>query len=791
MRASVDCAVDPAAALREHFGFDAFRPGQEEAVRGAIGPPARDVLVVMPTGAGKSLCYQLPALVRDDLTLVVSPLVSLMQDQVDALEAIAPGKVALVNAQRDGADNRAALERAAAGELRLLYVAPERFSSAPFLEAMKGVRIGLFVVDEAHCVSQWGHDFRPDYFRLADAARWLEAEAIIASTATATPQVARDIEVAARACATRCASSTGFDRPNLSFAVIPCTTATVKHRHIAAALAAPGATPAIVYAGTRAGAEKLAPKLSARSTAASASYHAGLGREQRAAVQRQFMDGELAVVVATNAFGMGIDKSDVRSVCHENVPGSIEAYYQEAGRAGRDGRPARALLFAENRDKGLHVFFIQRGGLSDQAITTVAHRLQARATDGRYDIGADELAAILGARGEESDQVRSVIGHLVRAGVVRPAPSSPDRVRGRIEGPFDARARAACRASAADGQRARWRQYRAVWAFVEGSACRRRTILRHFGDRQAPAPDPGVPCCDVCDPSWVPPAPAKRSRRAAGGGAPFGAGRVAHGDLDLALDTAILQVVAVAAPAVGRTRAVEILRGGRAKELLARGYDGLPEYGTFDHLSAADVLARIDELIEAGRLRSTGGAFPKLEPPPAASVAAAEPPRHPSPPPRHPRHPSPPHPPPPLPGARPRSPRRWLRPAIRSASACSPPARGRTCRRCSTACTARRPWSSASLPTGRRRRRSSARRRWGSRPGSSCSPSTRTARRATGDGRLDERARRRAGRARRLHGDPHEPLPAAASPARSSTSTRRCCRPSPASARSSRRSTTA
>jgi len=604
--------MDPTTALREFFGFDAFRPGQEQAVRAAVGPPARDVLVVMPTGAGKSLCYQLPALMRDDLTLVVSPLVSLMQDQVAALDVAAPGRAALVNAQRDTSANRAALERAAAGEVRLLYVAPERFSSAPFLEAMRQCKIGLFVVDEAHCVSQWGHDFRPDYFRLADAARWLQAEALIASTATATPQVANDIALRL-GLRDPVRVATGFDRPNLSFAVLPCASREAKHRHIAAALAEPGATPAIVYAGTRAGAEKLTERLSASLEGAVGAYHAGLGRDQRAEVQRRFMDGRLDVVVATNAFGMGIDKADVRTVCHESVPGSIEAYYQEAGRAGRDGRPARGLLFAEGRDKGLHVFFIQRGELTDEAIATVARRLEARASDGRYDLGIDELAAVLDGRGENEDQVRAVIGHLARAGVLRPAPSSPDRVRGRIEAPFDGRARAACRSSAGEGQRARWRQYRSVWAFVEGATCRRETILRHFGDRSPPTPDPGVPCCDVCDGSWAPAAPAPAGRRDRGGGGRRGhgggGGAMAPGDID----AAIISVVESATPAVGRTRTVEILRGGRSKAIVKNAYDGLPAYGTFDHLTAQQVLGRVDELIRSGRLRSTGGAYPKLQ----------------------------------------------------------------------------------------------------------------------------------------------------------------------------------
>src|SRR5687767_5800847 len=230
--------MDPRAALRQVFGFDDFRPGQREAVEGALA--GRDVLVVMPTGAGKSLCYQLPALMRDDLTVVVSPLVSLMQDQAEGLERAAPGSVALVNSQRDADANRIAVSRAVRGEHKLLYVAPERFASPGFLEQLRDARVGLFVVDEAHCVSQWGHDFRPDYFRLADAARWLGAQAIVASTATATPQVASDIAQRLRL-RDPVRVSTGFDRPNLSFAVVPCRGPADKRARLAAALAEPGA----------------------------------------------------------------------------------------------------------------------------------------------------------------------------------------------------------------------------------------------------------------------------------------------------------------------------------------------------------------------------------------------------------------------------------------------------------------------------------------------------------------------------------------------------------------------
>jgi ATP-dependent DNA helicase RecQ len=561
----------------------------------------RDLLVVMPTGAGKSLCYQLPALLRDDLTIVVSPLVSLMQDQVEALERIVPGRAAVVNSQRDAAANREAVARATEGAVRLLYVAPERFSSPSFLEQIRGARVGLFVVDEAHCVSQWGHDFRPDYFRLGDAARWLGARSLVAATATATPQVAADV-VARLGLRDPVRVTTGFDRPNLSFAVVRCRGGADERRRLAAVLEDEAARPAIVYAGTRAMTEELAAALRGALGVEVIAYHAGLGREQRAAAQRRFMSGEVEVVVATNAFGMGVDKADVRTVAHASVPASVEAYYQEAGRAGRDGAPARALLFAESRDKGLHVQFIKRDELDDAAVERVAGALLRTAQDGRYSLPADALGA-------EPDTVRAIVGHLARAGVLQPAPAPIDVLRGRVLAPFDGRARAACRASVRAAKDARWRQYHAVWAFVEGDGCRRRTILRHFGDPAAPAA--AGPCCDVCDPEIVP-AGAQGGLRAA----PVGG---AAGDLD----AAILDVTARAEPSVGRTRAVEILRGGRSKVVLKYSYDGLPGYGAFAHLSPGEVLERVDALLAAGRLRSTGGAYPKVVPVPVPQPTLA------------------------------------------------------------------------------------------------------------------------------------------------------------------------
>jgi RecQ family ATP-dependent DNA helicase len=346
-----------ADALLSRLGFAEWRPGQREAVAAAIG--GRDSLIVMPTGGGKSLCYQLPGLATEDLTIVVSPLIALINDQWKRLTD-AGHPVAMVSSAMDERDVRLALTQVR-GDARIVYCAPERFASPVFLEALAQRRVDLLAVDEAHCVSEWGHDFRPDYLRLPEVAQQLGRPTVMACTATATEEVAEEI-VECFGLRDPLQIRAGFDRPNLSFDVVRLEGKGSKRKRqglLEAGLSEEGNRPAIVYCGTRKDTEEIARELRGAGRRA-LHYHAGMEPEARNEAQRRFMTDEIDVIVATNAFGMGVDKADVRSVWHMAIPTSLEAYYQEAGRAGRDGQPAKAVMLALRSDLGRLVRFNEK-----------------------------------------------------------------------------------------------------------------------------------------------------------------------------------------------------------------------------------------------------------------------------------------------------------------------------------------------------------------------------------------------------------------------------------------------
>jgi ATP-dependent DNA helicase RecQ len=333
-------AQQPLEVLATGFGFDAFRPGQEQVVDALLA--GRSALAVFPTGAGKSLCYQLPALMLEGMTIVVSPLIALMKDQIDFLERRRI-EAARLDSSLDAADQRNIFDRLRAGSLKLLYVAPERFNNERFLSQLARTRISLFAVDEAHCISEWGHNFRPDYLKLAERAHELAAERVLALTATATPAVVADIR-AGFGIEEADAVVTGFYRPNLTLLTTPIV-ARERDARVVDRLRErpPGST--IVYVTLQRTALRVAALLADAGLSARP-YHAGMNAEERAAVQEWWTGSAEAVVVATIAFGMGIDKADVRYVYHYNLPKSLESYSQEIGRAGRDGRESICELFA-------------------------------------------------------------------------------------------------------------------------------------------------------------------------------------------------------------------------------------------------------------------------------------------------------------------------------------------------------------------------------------------------------------------------------------------------------------
>ena len=469
--------IDLASALREHFGYGEFRKGQEAIIRSILS--GRPTVAILPTGGGKSLCFQLPALLLEGTTVVVSPLVALMKDQVDALQAraIAATFINSSLSEQERQHRQGALSR---GEYRLVYVAPERFRSPSFLSAMSQLRVPLLAVDEAHCISAWGHDFRPEYQQIARARETLRAERVLALTATATPEVRRDI-VDALELRDPKVFVAGFDRPNLFIEVLRVSGDKDKLGRLAALARSGG--PGIIYAATRKNVEKIVATLRACGVDA-LGYHAGMDDAERSAVQEKFVRGQAPIIAATNAFGMGVNKSDIRFVAHFDVPRSLEAYYQEIGRSGRDGSDSFALLLFNFADVMMQRRMIESGRPSRDLVE--------KCWESARRLREGSIADLASASGVSSAELSGALRLLESAGHL-------ERGRSR-DGQFAALTPSlSCEDLAVDFELLELRVARErqmldrLVRFADTRACRRHNLLRYFGDSEAPR------SCDSCE----------------------------------------------------------------------------------------------------------------------------------------------------------------------------------------------------------------------------------------------------------------------------------------------------
>jgi ATP-dependent DNA helicase RecQ len=584
--------MDPQQALEHYFGFREFREPQNEVISEILA--GHDVFVVMPTGGGKSLCYQLPAILMDGVTIVVSPLVALMKDQVDSL--VSRGLAAtLINSTISTSEQQERIRRMRDGQYRLVYIAPERFRSRSFLRALGQVTIALFAVDEAHCMSQWGHDFRPDYFRLTKVLDELGRPQVAAFTATATPDVRSDI-VDRLGLSEPKIFVAGFARPNLRFVVTEITSESQKYERLRELISRH--RTGIVYCATRKRVDQVSDNLESWGVRLTR-YHGGIDDDAREAAQNRFTQNDCDVVVATNAFGMGIDRADLRFVAHFDIPGSLEAYYQEAGRAGRDGEPAECELLFSYADTRVQEFFIEGNNPSIDLIRRLYLLLGRLANEaGEVVMPIRDLAARLD--NDNNDMaVRSALTILDRHGIIDRYDIPGRRVPGtkmlrRELRPSDLQIDVRGLHEKEKRDRAK---LKAIINYAYGRECRQKMMLQYFGD-------PELSNCGSCDQCSTNRSDKLRPPTEAG----------------LLLVRKVLSGVARMsfrtgegfAPRYGRSRVIQVLLGSRSREIVDARLDELTTHGLLKATPANYLYELFRELEEAKLIYSTGGQYPMI-----------------------------------------------------------------------------------------------------------------------------------------------------------------------------------